>query len=189
MLTILRLAAIVLAIVSSAAWAGQTIEITTGRGEIFRIRETADFNVRLDRYEPLGFAEIGVDDKHGYPFRLRLHFKADPPRRGQFNSRKKMAKAVQEDAEKYLSATVEKSVALRKVPIRSTYGFYTVLTDAAVAGKAGHEPGEYRYMTRGMIRLSKNTAPGFSLMTNDVDSFHYRKMLNYVYSFVKPGRK
>jgi hypothetical protein len=59
------------------------------------------------------------------------------------------------------------------------------LTDKEVAAKTEPRPGEFKYITRGMIRLSPDSALGFSLMTNDVDSPDYKKMLDFICGLAK----
>ena len=184
---VLQLAFVLLAAFCSfAASAGKPIEVTTTLDDVFRIQETDQWNVKVERELILRFADVRVDDKRGYPFSL-LCFKADTPDLAQFDTPAKIEWSVRSSSEKYLPNIVENSITLQKVPLASTYGYYTVLTDAEVAKKAQHGPREFRYLTRGMVRLSKGSALGFSLMTHDVDSTDYRKLMDYVYSFVKPG--
>lgn len=185
----LRLVVLALTFFSSMAWGGQTIEARTSLDDIFRVTETDYWNVKLERNLLLRFTDIRVDDKQGYPFSLMLYFKADTPDLAQFDSPAKMERSVRLSSEKYLPAIVEKSITLKKVPVFGSYGFYTVLTDKEVAQKANPQPREFKYLTRGMVRLSKDSALAFSLMTNDIESPDYKKLLDYVYSFVKPGSK
>lgn len=186
---VFRLVILLVACLSSAAWAGKTIEVMTDLDDVFRISETDQWNVKLERELKLRFADVRVDDKQGYPFSVMLYFKADTPDLAQFDTPQKMERSVRASSEKYLPGIVEKTITIQKVPVAATYGFYTVLTDADVAKKANPGPREFKYLTRGMVRLSKNSALGFSIMSNDVDSADYRRLLDYVYSFVKPGAK
>ncbi len=165
------------------------MEVTTSLNDSFRIAETEQWNVKVERELMLRQADVRIDDKSGYPFGLMLYFKADTPDQAQFDTPEKMKRSVQEGSEKYLPHIVEKSTAVRAMPQAATYGFYTVLTDAEVAAKARPAAREFKFLTRGMLRLSKDTALGFSLMTNDIDSADYRKLFDYVGSFVKPARK
>jgi hypothetical protein len=185
----LRLSILIFAFLASAAWAGKTIEVTTDLEDVFRISETEQWNVKLERELKLRFADVRIDDKQGYPFSLMLYFKADTPDLAQFDTPQKMERAVRASSEKYLPGIVEKTITIQKIPVLSTYGFYTVLTDADVARKGNPGPREFKFLTRGMIRLSKNSALGFSLMSNDLDSASYRKLIDYVYSFAKPGAR
>ena len=174
---------------SLAAWAGKPIEVMTSLDDVFLLQETDQWNVKVERGIQLYATDVRVDDKRGYPFSLMLYFKADTPDIAQFDTPAKMEWNVRSSSEKYLPNIVESSITLQKVPLASTYGYYTVLTDAEVAKKAQHGPREFKFLTRGMVRLSKRSALGFSLMTHDIDSADYRKLMDYVYSFVKPGAK
>lgn len=187
--TPLRFLIAILVLFTSPVWAGKTIEVMTSMNDVFRVTETDQWNVKLERELQLRFADVRVDDKQGYPFSLMLYFKADTPDLAQFDTPEKMECSVRSSSEKYLPGIVEKTITIQKVPVFSSYGFFTVLTDADVAKKAKPGPREFKYLTRGMVRLSKNSALGFSLMSNDIDSADYRKLLDYVYSFVKPGAK
>ena len=180
---------LLVAVFSSAAWAGKTIEVMTGMDDVFLISETDQWNVRLERELKLRFADVRIAEKHGYPFSVMLYFKADTPDLAQFDTPQKMERSVRLSSEKYLPGIVEKAIMIQKVPVLGTYGFYTVLTDADVARNPNPGPREFKYLTRGMVRLSKNSALGFSIMSNDVDSADYRKLLDYVFSFVKAGAK
>jgi hypothetical protein len=175
--------------VSTLAWAGKSVEVMTSLEDSFRISETEQWNVKVERELALRHADVRIDDKKGYPFSLMLYFKADTPDIAQFDTPEKMKRSVLESSEKYLSSIVEKSITMRPMPVASTFGFYTILTDAEVANKAKPAAREFKFLTRGMVRVSKNTALGFSLMTNDVDSADYRRLFDYVGSFVKPGRR
>lgn len=186
---VLRSTLLALAVASTFAWAGKTVEVMTSLNDSFRIAETAQWNVKVERELAMRYADVRIDDKQGYPFSLMLYFKADTRDIAQFNTPEKMKQSVQESSEKYLSGIVEKSITLRTMPVASTFGFYTVLTDAEVAAKARPRPREFKYLTRGMLRISKDSVLGFSLMTSDIDSAEYRKLFDYVGSFAKPGSK
>ncbi len=43
---------------------------------------------------------------------------------------------------------------------------------------------EFRYMTRGMVRLSRDSVLNFSLMTNNLDSQAYKNFMAYITHFV-----
>ncbi len=181
------LTALILAVCSTSSWAGKTIEVRTSMNDTFRISETDNWKVKVERQLTLRFANVRVDDKRGYPFSLMLYFKADTPDIAQFDTPEKIARAIEVSSEKYLSIAVEKGITLQKIPVDSTYGYFTVITDARVVNMPQLPPREFIYITRGMLRISKDSALGFSLLTNDIDSDDYRKVLDYVYSFVKPG--
>jgi hypothetical protein len=180
---------LVLAFLASPAWAGEVHELMMDRDDVFHVAETDQWRVRVERYLPIRFANVRIDDKQGYPFSLMLYFKCDTPDLADYDSPEKIKRSILISSKKYLEVTVEKEIKLLKVPVQGTYGFYTVLTDGRLVNRVDLKPGEFKYITRGMVRLSKNSALGFSLMTNDLDSADYKKLLDYVYSFVKLGPK
>ncbi|RJX31562.1 MAG: hypothetical protein C4516_06920 [Oxalobacter sp.] len=165
------------------------VEVRTSMSDVFKIPETDQWNVKVERQLTLRFADVRVDDKKGYKFSLMLYFKADTPDIAQFDTPSQMKAAVRRSSEKYLPSTVEKSIVLHLVPVYTTYGYYTVLTDAKVVNRGSAHERDFKHITRGMLRVSKDTALGFSLMTNDVDSAEYMNLMNYIYGFVKAGSK
>ena len=116
-----------------------------------------------------------------------LYFKCDTADLGNFDSAEKMKQAVVLSSQKYLPGCVEKTVQLHAINHHGRYGFYTVLTDAALANQSKLPEGQFKFMTRGMVRLSTDSALGFSLMTNEVTSQEYRELLDYLLSFVQPA--
>jgi hypothetical protein len=161
-------------------------ELRMSLADVFRLEAPTDWKIEVKRYMPLRVADVKITPLRDYDFDMMLYFKCDTKDLAQCDTPEKMAEIVKRSSEKYLPRTVEKDITLKPVQVKSTYGFYTVFTDAVVAGKAAPDSGEYKYLTRGMVRLTKGSALGFSVMTNDVDSEDYRKLLNYVYGFIKP---
>lgn len=185
-----RLIAACLMLVSSAVvCAGSAKELRMGMtdDDVFYVAETPQWSVEVEKLLMLRFADVKVKSKNGYPFNMMLYFKCDSPDLAQFDTPEKIAKSVRASSEKYLPGIIEKKIELKSVPV--SYGSFTVLTDADVAKKSTIPDGEYKYLTRGMVRLSKDSALGFSLMTNDVTSPDYKRLMEYVYSFVKSSSK
>lgn len=189
MSSLLRLSLVLACLVSVPAWAGAAKEFRMTANDVFAVSETDDMRVEVQKEEAQRFADVLLTSKRGYPFSMMLYFKRDTPDIAQFDSAEKIARSVRTSSEKYLSGSVEKKIELQSVAAKDSYGSLTVLTDAKLAGKATPPEGEFRYLTRGMVRLSKDSALGFSLMTNDVKSADYQKLLGYVYAFVKTGGK
>ncbi|MRR56810.1 MAG: hypothetical protein EG824_01140 [Deltaproteobacteria bacterium] len=187
MQSVCRLIVLMVALYSASAIGGKIIEVRTDLEDVFLISETDQWNVKVERELTLRFADVRVEDKRGYPFSLMLYFKADTPDLAQFDTPEKIERSVRSSSEKYLSGAVEKKITIHKVPVSGTYGFYTVLTDADIANKPNPKPREFKFLTRGMVRLSKNSVLGFSLMTSDTESDNYRRLLDFVYRFVKSG--
>ena len=153
--------------------------------DVFRVTDTAQWNVEVEKELMFRFADVKITSESGYPFSMMLYFKSDTPDLARFDTPEKIARSVRASSEPYLPHVVEKEIELQPVPV--SYGFFTVLTDAELAGESNIEPGQYRYLTRGMVRLSTDSALGFSIMTSDIDSPAYEQLLEYVYGFVKPG--
>jgi hypothetical protein len=176
---------LVLCMCVNSTAASTTYEFEMTLCESFKVSETDDWSVDVDRYLMLRFADVKITSKRGYDFHMKLYFKADTEDLSQFNTPEKIAQGVRISSEKYLPYILEGEIHLEPVPLNGTYGYLTVITDAELAQKRTIPPGEYRYMTRGMYRTSDDTALGFSIMTNDVSSDRYRELLEYVYGFLK----
>jgi hypothetical protein len=166
--------------------AGDAHKIQMSLDDTFVIAGPSTWNFEVERELTLRFADIKVTPKEGEDFSMLLYFKCDTSDLSQFDTPEKIKRSVEKSSEQYLPGILEKKIILQKVPQRLTYGFYTVLTDADVANKSEAAPGEFKYMTRGMVRLSKDSVLGFSIMSNSTSSKTYQALLDYVYSFVKP---
>ncbi|MRR06535.1 MAG: hypothetical protein EG828_06250 [Deltaproteobacteria bacterium] len=166
--------------------AGDVHKIEMSLDDTFVIESPSNWNIEIEKELTLRFADIKVTPKKGEDFNMMLYFKCDTSDLSQFDTPEKIRRCVEKSSEQYLPVIVEKKIILQKVPKRSTYGFYTILTDADVAKKSEPAPGEFKYMTRGMVRLSRDSVLGFSIMSNSTSSKTYKELLDYVYSFVKP---
>jgi hypothetical protein len=184
-----KLPALLFLLLSAAASiviAGDTQELRMSLTDVFRPEVPNDWKVEVKKYMPLRVADVKIAPLRGYDFDMMLYFKCDTKDLAVCDTPEKMEEIVKRSSQRYLPGIVEKEIVLQPIQVKSTYGFYTVLTDAELVGKAVPEPGKFKYLTRGMARLSKDSALGFSVMTNDIDSEDYRKLLNYVYGFIKP---
>jgi hypothetical protein len=173
---------------ASIAASSDALELKMSLDDTFLVQETDDWRVEIVKQLSLSLADVRITPKHGYDFSMMLYFKCDTKDLAQFDSPEKIAESVRRSSEQYLPFTTEKKIVLRAVPLKTTYGSYTIFTDAKVAARTSRNPGEFKYLTRGMLRISKDSALGFSIMTNDINSEEYKRLLAYVYSFVKPLR-
>jgi hypothetical protein len=183
---IIALVFLLLLVAASVAIADAAEDLRMSLSDVFRLEVPSDWKVEVKRYMPLRVADVKITPLRGYAFDMMLYFKCDTKDLARCDTPEKMAEIVKQSSEKYLPHIVEKEILLKPVQVKSTYGFYTVLTEAEAAGKATSDRAEYKYLTWGMVRLTKDSALGFSVMTTDVDSEDYRKLLNYVYGFIKP---
>ena len=161
--------------------AAETHEILLGPSDRYEISETEQWRFEVQRELSGRFADVKIKPKRGDAFALMLYFLADTPDLARLDTPEKIASSVIAGAEKYLALTVEKKVTLQAVSPRASYGSITVLTAAATQGV----PGEFKYQTRGMVRLSPDAALGFSLLSKEINTASYRQLLSYVYSFIK----
>jgi hypothetical protein len=179
-----------LLIFSIAAYASNVLATETYKFEMtlcdaFEIAAPDNWNITVDRYLTLRFADIKITPKHGYDFNMKLFFKADTEDLAQFDTPQKIEQSVRSSTEDYLPYIVEKQIKLIPVPLPQSFGYYAVITDAKWEDAQSIPDGEYKYMTRGMYRTSGDTALGFSIMSNDITSDEYKYLLTYVYGFIK----
>jgi hypothetical protein len=153
--------------------------------DAFTVQDTDKWAVSVQRSMDLRLADVLVEPKRGTSFSLLLYFKCDTKDLAQYDTPEKMRIAVLASSEEYLGASVEKEVKLEEISNKGWYGFRTKFTDAALLNKKPVPEGQFLYIIRGMIRLSEDSALGFSLMTNNPDSPETKDIEKYVYSFAK----
>lgn len=149
----------------------------------FAVSETSNWNVKVLKECALRFADVEITPRKGNDFNLVLYFKCDTEDLHQFDTPEKMKSAVFDSTKEYLPYIVEKTIKVVPLSITGLYGFVTVITDKDLARHETVEPGQFRYITRGMIRLTRDSALGFSLMTNELRSPLYRHLMQYVLTF------
>ena len=170
-----------LAMLPILASAAETHDVVLGAGELFQIAETGQWRFEVQKELSGRFADVRIVPKQGHSFSLTLYFIADPPDLARLDSPEKMARSVREGAERYLAQSVEKEITLLPIFARASYGYRAVLTDADPPGASDG----YHYITRGMVRVSPDAALGFSLLSQDIDTASYNRLLNYVYGFIR----
>lgn len=180
-------AALIVMFLTSASFAAEEKQhkLRMSLDDTFMVTETEDWKVEVQEELTMRFANVSVTPKEGSDFDLMLYFKCDTPDLAQFDSSEKIKKSVLASSQKYLPYTVEKELELKPLSVKGQFGCYTVITDAGLAGKEIIPEGEFLYLTRGMIRLSDDSTLGFSLMTNEIDTPEYQKLIDYIVSFTK----
>jgi len=181
--TLIILILFAMTVSANAEITNQTLQMSLQ--DTFTIKNTAEWNVAIEKMVTLRFADISVKPKYGYDFDMELYFKCDTPDLAQFDSPEKIKDSITESSKRYLPYVVEKEIKIQKMNIDNSYGYCTVLTDLTLSKQKNIANGEFLYMTRGMVRLSKDSALGFSIMTNEVDTELYSKLFKYILSFVK----
>jgi hypothetical protein len=176
---------LVLTLAASNICYAKDYQLQMSLSDIFHVKDTPGWKVSVEKFLPIRLADVKITPLQGYDFDMMLYFKCDTKDLALFDTPEKIASSIQVSSQKYLPHIVEKKILLQPVPIKSTYGYYTIMTDVEVAAKPVPDQGEYKYMTRGMVRLSSDSVLGFSIMSNDVNSVGYKKLLDYVFGFVK----
>jgi hypothetical protein len=161
------------------------IEVPLSLNDTFIVQGKENWAVETVKSMPLRFSDIKIRSTKGYPFSLMLYFKADTSDLAIFNTPEKMKRSVLTSSRKYLPYIVEKQIDLKRDNPGGRYGFYATLTDKKMAEKETIPKNEFKHITRGMIRLSDDSALGFSLMTNDLDSPEYKNLMGFLQAFVK----
>ncbi len=164
----------------------QRRELKMDLDEVFVVSDTDEWKVEVRSALSLRYANVEVSPKKGSDFGLMLYFKCDSEDLARYNSIGKMERDVIRSCRELLPATVEKEPKLRRLKVNGWYGCCTVLTDGKLASQPKVPEGEFKYITRGMVRLAPNSALAFSLMTNETNSPLYGKLFGYIESFVKP---
>lgn len=180
-------AVVLLASVASAG-DNEKHELRMSLDDTFVVEETDELRVDVKKILSLRYAHVNITPKNDKSFDMQLYFKCDTPDFAQFDSSEKIKKSVISSSMQYLPHIVEKKFELKKLSAKGWYGWYTVLTDAKLANRSTIPNGEFRYLTRGMVRLSPDSALGFSLMTNELDTPKYNELFDYICSFIKEKR-
>ena len=184
----LRTICVVLLLAGAADAAGyKQYLLRMSADDTFTVAETENWNVKVLRYETQRHADVKVTPRTNTSFSLALNFRCDTGELANFDTQEKMKAAVLHSAERYLGTSVEKTVLLLPINQRGRYGFSTILTDATLEKQALLPAGKFKFATRGMVRLSTDSALGFTLMTNDVTSKEYKELMDYILSFVQPA--
>ncbi|MCG8072573.1 MAG: hypothetical protein N0C86_11400 [Candidatus Thiodiazotropha taylori] len=189
MKTMYRTLIIALILVPVIAFGSNSHEILLSLNDRIRLEVPKDWKFTVEKELTLRFSNIKVKPKKGESFSMMLYFKCDTPDLAVFDTPSKMKRSIRESSQKYLPHIVEKEITIKRIPIKHTYGYFTQFTDASLAQVESPEPGKFKYMTRGMVRLSADTALGYSIMSNSLDSEEYSTLIDYVYSFVKAPKK
>ncbi|MFA6103931.1 MAG: hypothetical protein WCV67_12300 [Victivallaceae bacterium] len=182
-----KLLLIMLVTLSLVSVHAATYQLKVSPGDVFTISDNNEWNVAVTRLRVLDVAEVTVTPKDRKSFMLMLYFMRDTEERGLFDTPDKMKMAVMESSQKYVPDSAEKKVNLERIDIKGSYGFKACFTDADLA-KQKDLPvpaGQFMYVVRGMVRLTVDTALGFRLCTNDLNSEETKAVERYILSFVK----
>ena len=74
---------------------------------------------------------------------------------------------------------------LKEINWKGQYGYFLTFTDIKLANETKIPLGQFKYITRGMARISKNAALGFSIMSNEIHTLKYNDILSYIKNFIR----
>lgn len=151
----------------------------------FVVENSEEWEVYVQRKRNLHFADVVVKPKKGKIFSMHLHFRRDTPDMARLNSADKIKKFVMSYSEQYMQQGVKKKIEFKELKIKGWYGWYLVLPDSKLDSNVNTPEGEYKYMTIGMVRLSSDSVLMFVIMTNELDTPEYKKLLDFTASFIK----
>jgi len=154
-------------------------------GDEYVVQDTADIKIEVQRELTLRFADVKVTPRNDDSFNMMLYFKCDTEDLSEFDTPVKIQNSVIKSSRKYLPYVIEKDVKLVNIEWKGQYGSYCILTDSALASAQTIPPKQFKYLTRGIVRLSKDSALGFSLMTNEINSGKHHELLTYIQGFIK----
>ncbi len=152
--------------------------------DTFCIQQRAKWDIEVEKLLTLRFADVRITPKDN-SFSLMLYFKADTPDQAQFDSPQKIQNSIVRSSEEYLPYVVEKEITLQKFTTKGSYGFINILTDKALVNQSTPADGQFKYLSRGMVRLSEDSVLGFSIMTNEITTDKYKELTDYVLAFIK----
>jgi hypothetical protein len=178
----LLIVALLLVVASSAG----ARNLRMSMDDVFTVADTDKWNVTVEKELILRFADVMVRPKGRATFSLKLWFKCDTRDLAQYDTPEKRRRAVKRMVEPYASGIVEKSPEPAEITNQGWIGYLVRVTDASLVGRKQAVDGEFLYLYKGCIRLSKDSALGFSLMTNDPDSVETKELFSYIYAFAKP---
>ena len=160
-------------------------EIRMSLDDRFRLAPSDRWDVSVERELSLRFADVHITPRTGQDFDLMLYFKCDTPDLAVFDTPEKMEWSLLKSSESYRPHVRETIFEPKRLDVGGRYGFLLVLTDAKLADLDVVPEGQFKYLFRGMVRLSDDSALGFSLMANERDSPLVDELLGYAYGFVR----
>ena len=128
-------------------------------------------------------------------FSLQLNFICDTPDLAKFDTPEKMQEIQKGSCVQFYAGSVERQMKIkyysRKFTPAGRFGYVARFTDKKYQGNTPVPPEEWKYITVGICRLSKDSVLGFSLLTNSIDDPAYVDLLDYIGAFVipEPGEK
>ena len=110
------------------------------------------------------------------------------PETDRFDTKGRLKQRVEADGYSAAEQSVEKRAVAREFSLTSGYGFYCNFTDPELRGKPS-EPGNYKVMTLGKIRLSPSVLVDVQIMADGFSEEPYQQLLGAIEGMeFTPGR-
>jgi hypothetical protein len=164
---------------------GRAEKIQMSLDDVFDLANPEKWDVQIERQLPLRFADVMVRPKGSETFSLKLWFRCDTPDLAALDTPAKRKHAVEQMVKPYLGVIVEKAPQITEIVVKGRIGYLARITDASLVNREKPKDGEFLYLYKGSIRLTDDSALGFSLMTNDPDSDETKAVFAYIYSFAR----
>lgn len=158
----------------------ESFRVQLSEDDIFRVAAPARWNMRQLKYEKNKTAVFDYVPEDN-SFVLKIFFQRD---RIDEHSVEKLLLRLDKDISRYAG---DEEITLEPFDFGEGkgYGFYGVLTDEKTASKENPKPNEFVYMTRGRLRLSKDTVLSFFMLTHEKESELNNKLRQYLCDFSK----
>lgn len=166
---------------------GESRELRMSLEDNFVVTGREGWKVDVSRVLMLRFGEVYITPQLGTDWSVALRFECDTPDLARLDTPEKMRVALDRWSQKSVPRAVEKTPTIERFEVQGRVGFRTTLTDAALAASGAVEPGQFRYRTQGIVRLSEDSALTFIIYANDLQGAGQREALGYIQSFVKPA--
>jgi len=101
------------------------------------------------------------------------------PGTDRYDTRARLKLRVEADAHGAAAESVERKAIAKEFSLGSGYGFYCSFTDPRLVGRPS-EPGNYKVMSIGKIRLSPEVLVDVVIMADDFRGEHYQQLLGAV---------
>jgi hypothetical protein len=106
----------------------------------------------------------------------------------RFDTKNRLKLRVETDAYGYAEGSVERKAIAKEFSLASGYGFYCSFTDPELRGKPS-QPGNYKVMTVGKVRLSPQVLVDVHLMADGFRDEPYQQLLGAIEGMeFTPGR-
>lgn len=154
-------------------------------GDTFVVEEMEEWDVDVCKPQNLPYVEVVIEPKIDKSFSMKLFFMRDTPDMANFDTPDKVKKFIMASSMQIFAGGLDKKIVSQKLELKGWYGWYIILPDTKLENKVNIPEGDFKYATRGMIRLSSDSVIWFMLLTNELDTPKYKRLFDFACSFIK----